>query len=101
MQDNWITCLTVSTRIAREAFTMVSIHYILAIPFCARIRLTFIDIWNATTKFFICKKHAMAVGTGGGRGEIAPPPIFWQPKKFKIIKTTTYRSVYRYMAKIC
>ena len=27
-------------------------------------------------------------------------PIFCQPKKFKIIKTTTYRSVYRNMAKI-
>ena len=39
----------------------------------------------------------MAVGTGGA----IAPPIFWQPKKFKIIKTTTYRSVYRYMAKIC
>ena len=45
--------------------------------------------------------HDMAVGTGGGgRGAIAPPPIFCQPKKFKIIKTTTYRSVYRNMAKI-
>ena len=37
----------------------------------------------------------MAVGTGGagGGGNC-------QPKKFKIIKTTTYRSVYRNMAKI-
>ena len=45
----------------------------------------------------------MAVGTGGGAGgAIAPPPpIFCQPKKFKTIKTTTYRSVYRNMAKIC
>ena len=49
----------------------------------------------------------MAVGTGGGGrgggqggGAIAPPPIFCQPKKFKIIKTMTYRSVYRNMAKI-
>ena len=43
----------------------------------------------------------MAVGTGGaGRGGISPP-IFCQPKKFKIVKTTTYRSVYRNMAKIC
>ena len=41
----------------------------------------------------------MAVGTGGGRGGICPPPIFCQPKKFKIVKTTTYRSVYRNMAK--
>ena len=40
----------------------------------------------------------MAVGTGGAGGAIAPP-IFCQPKKFKIIKTT-YRSVYRNMAKI-
>ena len=35
----------------------------------------------------------MAVGTGGGQvggGAIAPPPpIFCQPKKFKIIKTKT------------
>ena len=37
---------------------------------------------------------------GGCRGAIAPP-IFCQPKKIKIIKTTTYRSVYRNMAKIC
>ena len=37
----------------------------------------------------------MAVGTGGGAGEaIAPPPIFCQPKKFKSLKITTYRSVY-------
>ena len=44
----------------------------------------------------------MAVGTGGqGGGAIAPPPIFCQPKKFNIVKTTTYRSVYRNMAKIC
>ena len=42
----------------------------------------------------------MAVGTGGAGGAIAPP-IFCQPKKFKTIKTTTYRSVYRNMAKIC
>ena len=40
----------------------------------------------------------MAVGTGGRGGG---GPIFCQPKKFKIIKTTTYRSVYRNMAKIC
>ena len=44
----------------------------------------------------------MAVGTGGrAGGAIAPPPIFRQPKKFKIIKTATYRSVYRNMARIC
>ena len=45
----------------------------------------------------------MAVGTGGGGagGAFAPPPIFCQPKKFKIVKTTTYRSVYRNIAKIC
>ena len=49
----------------------------------------------------------MAVGTGGGGGQEGqlppppPPPIFCQPKKFKIIKTTTYRSVYRNMDKIC
>ena len=45
----------------------------------------------------------MAVGTGGQGGGVncPPPPIFCQPKKFKIIKTTTYRSVYRNMAKIC
>ena len=36
----------------------------------------------------------------GGQGGQLPPPIFCQPKKFKIIKTTTYRSVYRNMAKI-
>ena len=47
----------------------------------------------------------MAVGTGGGGGQggggqLPPPPIFCQPKKFKIIKTMTYRSVYRNMAKI-
>ena len=34
----------------------------------------------------------MAVETGGG-------VIFCQPKKFKSIKTTTYKSVYRNMAK--
>ena len=39
-------------------------------------------------------------GTGGG-GQLPPPPIFCQPKKFKIVKTTSYRSVYRNMAKIC
>ena len=43
----------------------------------------------------------MAVGTGGGGNCPPPPPIFCQPKNFKIIKTTTYRSVYRNMAKIC
>ena len=44
----------------------------------------------------------MAVGTGGqGGGQLSPPPIFCQPKKFKIVKTTIYRSVYRNMAKIC
>ena len=45
----------------------------------------------------------MAVGTGGGRGGggAIAPSIFCQPKKFKIVKTTTYRSVYRNMAKIC
>ena len=32
----------------------------------------------------------MAVGTGGrGGGQLPPPPIFCQPKRFKIIKTTT------------
>ena len=44
---------------------------------------------------------SMAVGTGGQGGQLPPPPIFCQPKKFKIVKTTTYRSVYRNMAKIC
>ena len=39
----------------------------------------------------------MAVGTGGAFA----PPIFCQPQKFKIVKTTTYRSGYRNMAKIC
>ena len=54
-------------------------------------------------KYFTSKNVAfncsyiMAVGTGG-RGAIAPPLIFCQPKTFKIIKTTT---VYRNMAKIC
>ena len=43
----------------------------------------------------------MAVGTGGAGGAIAPPNILATQKKFKIIKTTTYRSVYRNMAKIC
>ena len=43
----------------------------------------------------------MAVGTGGRGGGNCPPPIFCQPKNFKIIKTTTSRSVYRNMAKIC
>ena len=45
----------------------------------------------------------MAVGTGGagGGGNCPPPPIFCQPKKVKIVKTTTYKSVYRNMAKIC
>ena len=43
----------------------------------------------------------MAVGTGGAGGAIAPPPIFCHAQKFKIVKTTTYRSVYRNMAKIC
>ena len=44
----------------------------------------------------------MAVGTwvAGGGGQLPPPPIFSQPKNFKIIKTTTYRSVHRNMAKI-
>ena len=45
----------------------------------------------------------MAVGTGGG-GQVGqfPPPIFCQLKKFKsIYKTTTYKSVYSKMAKIC
>ena len=42
----------------------------------------------------------MAVGTGGQGGNCPPPPIFCQPKKFKIKKTTTYRSVYINMAKI-
>ena len=48
----------------------------------------------------ITQYKAMAVGTGGG-GQLPPPPIFCQPKKFKIIKTRTYRSVYRNMDKIC
>ena len=39
----------------------------------------------------------MAVGTGGQGGELPPPPIFCQPKKFKIAKTTTYRLMYRNM----
>ena len=42
----------------------------------------------------------MAVGTGG-RGDCPPPPIFCPTKKFKSIKTTTYKSVYRNKAKIC
>ena len=34
----------------------------------------------------------MAVGTGGGgAGGATAPPIYCQPKKFKIIKTMTYR----------
>ena len=37
----------------------------------------------------------------GAGGQLPPPPIFCQPKKFKIIKTTTYKSVYRNMVKIC
>ena len=37
----------------------------------------------------------MAVGTGGGQGGGAiAPPIFCQPKKFKSLKITTYKSVY-------
>ena len=37
----------------------------------------------------------MAVGTGGGQAEgNCPPPIFCQPKKFKSLKITTYKSVY-------
>ena len=36
-----------------------------------------------------------------GGGQLPPPPIFCQPKNFKVIKTTTYTSVYRNMAKIC
>ena len=46
----------------------------------------------------------MAVGTGGGGaggGNCPPPQYLANQKKFKIIKTTTYRSVYRNMAKIC
>ena len=41
------------------------------------------------------------MAVGAGRGAIAPPPpqYFGNQKKFKIIKTTTYRSVYIYMAK--
>ena len=45
----------------------------------------------------------MAVGTGGaGGGAIAPPPppIFCQPKKFKSLKITTYKSVYSNKDKI-
>ena len=38
----------------------------------------------------------MAVGTGGSN---CPPPIFCQPQKFKSIKTTPYKPVYRNMAK--
>ena len=44
----------------------------------------------------------MAVGTGGAGGAIAPPPppIFCQPKKFKSLKITTYKSVYSNKDKI-
>ena len=53
--------------------------------------------------FVTAKTHHMAVGTGGGGagggGGAIAPPIFCQPKKFKIVKTTTYKSVYRNMAK--
>ena len=41
----------------------------------------------------------MAVGTGGAGGAIAPP-IFCQPKKFKSLKITTYKSVYSNKDKI-
>ena len=44
--------------------------------------------------------HYMAVGTGGQGGQLPPPPNILPTKKFKIIKTTTYRSVYRNMSKI-
>ena len=50
---------------------------------------------NQVSRKYIVLAHGRRNrGAGGGA-------IFWQPKKFKIIKTTTYRSVYRYMAKIC
>ena len=50
---------------------------------------------------FLRFKYSMAVGTGGqGGGAIAPPPIFCQPKKFKSLKITTYKSVYSNKDKI-
>ena len=47
--------------------------------------------------------YNMAVGTGGGAGGgggNCPPPIFCQPKKFKSLKITTYKSVYSNKDKI-
>ena len=41
----------------------------------------------------------MAVGTGGQGGQL-PPAIFCQPKKFKSLKITTYKSVYSNKDKI-
>ena len=50
------------------------------------------------------RKSYMAVGTGGGQGggggNCPPPPIFCQPKKFKSLKITTYKSVYSNKDKI-
>ena len=45
----------------------------------------------------------MAVGTGGGAGGNCPPPPteFGQPKKFKNLQTTTYKSLYSNKANIC
>ena len=42
--------------------------------------------------------YFMAVGTGGGGNP--PPPIFCQPKEFKSLKITTYKSVYSNKDKI-
>ena len=42
----------------------------------------------------------MAVGTGGQGGQLPPPPIFCQPKKFKSLKITTHKSVYSNKDKI-
>ena len=44
-------------------------------------------------------RHGRRNRGGRGGGQLPPPPIFCQPKKFKIVNTTTYRSVYRNMAK--
>ena len=44
--------------------------------------------------------NCMAVGTGGQGGGGNCPPIFCQPKKFKSLTITTYKSVYSNKDKI-
>ena len=52
------------------------------------------------SNIYICT-HTHHGHRNRGAGGAFAPPIFCQPKKFKIVKITTYRSVYRNMAKIC